>query len=203
MSAGGLTSRAPRVHGGRHASASGPRVSLPRAPPRHVPAAPCPLRLNPLSLNCPRTVPELSPSSVYFRRFPSSGPSRKSLSFRVWLTVTDDGFLCLFPSNPVWDASCHDCVAGSCGRFETRLNPVCPSLVPLDEAHPIVATLRGSERSCRAVQRGPSMCSGNGGWSRSSKAESSQRTHEAGGRNPSATQAIPCHHARMTELSDW
>jgi hypothetical protein len=54
---------------------------------------------------CPSIVPELSPSSVYSRRFRSYDSSRKSLSLRVWPTGCDDGLANFFPSNPVGDAS--------------------------------------------------------------------------------------------------
>ena len=53
---------------------------------------------------CPRTVPEPSWASVYFRRFPSPRPSRRSLSLCVWSTVCDDGSGGGSASNPVGDA---------------------------------------------------------------------------------------------------
>ena len=55
---------------------------------------------------CPSTVPELSASSVYFRRFPSPGPRRRRLSLCVWRTVCDVGSGGASCSNPVGDATC-------------------------------------------------------------------------------------------------
>ena len=54
-------------------------------------------------MHCPSIVPELSPSSVYSRRFPSSDSSRKSSSFLVWSTVSDVGLPSFPASNPVGD----------------------------------------------------------------------------------------------------
>lgn len=53
---------------------------------------------------CPSIVPELSTSSVYSRRLPSSDSSGKSLSLRVWSTGCDDGSTGFAASNPVGDA---------------------------------------------------------------------------------------------------
>ena len=55
--------------------------------------------------HCPSIVPELSPSSAYSRRFPSSESSRKSLSFRVWSASCDVGLREFLRSNPVGDAN--------------------------------------------------------------------------------------------------
>jgi hypothetical protein len=74
--------------------------------------------------SCPSIVPELSPSSVYSRRFPSSGPSRKSLSFLVWPTRSDDGLRWVLRSNPVGDADSGVTaqeVAGAGARIPARI----------------------------------------------------------------------------------
>jgi len=99
--------------------------------------------------SCPSIVPELSPSSVYSRRFPSSGPSRKSLSCLVWPTRSDDGLRWVLGSNPVGDASSTD-------RFD--LKPRCSIRVAVEDP-PLsaLASHRGTRQAQSAAKFGRRM----------------------------------------------